>query len=340
LRPERVASWRHRRDGDVALHTSLVSSSEQWKPWILNRARHLRNVARQARALPAPEPAIAQRVTPPEAILANPYVTAKLLTPARGDILVLKDLASSLAPSLPVPPNTFWEGYGPTESAYLESGQQHTEAMLAVLRAAGAEPEGFSRVLDFGCAAGRMLRWFPISEGSERWGCDIKGATIAWCQQHLSPPMEFVATTTFPHLPFEDGYFDLVYCGSVFTHIIDMPDAWLLELRRTVRPGGYGYITIFDRHALDLVLDPPPDSPRAPSWFVQQLRDFNDRTGALSADFAYFSVDEGPNWNGMPVPQVCYDIDYLTSKWSRLVDIVSITPEAYAYQTGVLFRKR
>ena len=283
---------------------------------------------------------VASSDAPQDAILANPYITAKLLTPARGDILVMNDPRPPADDALPVPPNTFWEGYGPTESAYLESGKAHTAAMLAALRSAGAEPAAFARVLDFGCAAGRMLRWFPRWEGSERWGCDIKGATIAWCRRHLSPPMHFVATTTFPHLPFEDGYFDLVYCGSVFTHIIDLPDAWILELRRTIRPGGYGYVTVFDKHALGLVLDPPADSPRAPGWFAQQLREFDARTGAFSSDFAYFSVDEGPSWDGMPVPQVCYDIDYLTRAWSRLVDIVSVSFEAYAYQTGVLFRKR
>ncbi len=85
-----------------------------------------------------------------------------------------------------------------------------------------------------------MLRWFPGGDGTERWGCDIKGETIAWCQQHPSPPMHFVTTTTLPHLPFEDKYFDFVYCGSVFTHIIDLPDAWFLELRREIRPAGHG----------------------------------------------------------------------------------------------------
>jgi len=42
----------------------------------------------------------------------------------------------------------------------------------------------------------------------------------------------------------------------------------------------------------------------------------------------------------MPVPQVCYDIDYLTDKWSRWVDVVSVTQRAYGYQTGLLFRTR
>ncbi|MBV8527427.1 MAG: hypothetical protein JOZ75_03850, partial [Candidatus Dormibacteraeota bacterium] len=75
-------------------------------------------------------------------------------------------------------------------------------------------------------------------------------------------------------------------------------------------------------------------------WFVEQLRAFDGRTGAFAADFAYWSTDSGPTWEGMPVPQVCYDIDYLTDKWSRLVEIVSVTEDAYGYQTGVLIRRR
>jgi SAM-dependent methyltransferase len=275
-----------------------------------------------------------------DGVLASPHVSAKLLSPVHGDVLVAKH--TPRAPSeLPVPPNTYWEGYGPTEAAYLESGREHTAQMLRILEAAGAVPAAFGRVLDFGCAAGRMLRWFPAADGCERWGCDIKGATIAWCQQHLSPPMDFVATTTLPHVPFDDGYFDLVYCGSVFTHIIDLPDAWFLELRRVIRSGGYGYVTVFDKHALGVVLELRfvEEHPKL-RWFAQQLREFDDRTGAFGTDFAYWSTDSGPTWEGMPVPQVCYDIDYLTERWSRLVEIVSVTEDAYGYQTGVLFRRR
>lgn len=279
-------------------------------------------------------------MTSTDGILASPNLSAKVLSPIHGDVLVTRP-ARIPGSDLPMPPNTYWEGYGPTEAAYMESGREHTERMLEILESAGADPIAFGRVLDFGCAAGRMLRWYPSAAGTERWGCDIKGATITWCQQHLSPPMEFVATTTLPHLPFEDGYFDLVYAGSVFTHIIDMPDAWFLELRRLIRTNGYGYITVFDKHALSIVLSPGflEKYPKL-RWFVEQLQAFDGRTGAFTTDFAYWSTDSGPTWEGMPVPQVCYDIDYLTGKWSRLVEIVSVTQDAYGYQSAVLFRRR
>lgn len=54
-----------------------------------------------------------------------------------------------------------------------------------------------------------------------------------------TPSFRFVTTTTLPHLPFADGYFHMIHAGSVFTHIADLAEAWLLEIRRVLaRAGG------------------------------------------------------------------------------------------------------
>jgi cyclopropane fatty-acyl-phospholipid synthase-like methyltransferase len=53
-------------------------------------------------------------------------------------------------------------------------------AMLGVLEAACVSHPDLRRVLDFGCASGRMLRFFPRQEGGEYWGVDIKARHIAW----------------------------------------------------------------------------------------------------------------------------------------------------------------
>src|SRR5262249_5786559 len=148
---------------------------------------------------------------------------------------------SRLDPSspLPVPPEELWAGYGPTLEAYLQSGNEHVRSMREILERSGMPVASAQRVLDFGCAAGRMLRWLH-DEASvcEIWGTDIRSSHMIWCKQCLSPPFHFATTTINPHLPFEDRYFGLIYAGSVFTHIDDLADAWLLELRRVLRPGG------------------------------------------------------------------------------------------------------
>jgi ubiquinone/menaquinone biosynthesis C-methylase UbiE len=111
--------------------------------------------------------------------------------------------------------------------------------MKKILGSVGFRIQDGNRVLDLGCASGRMIRWLnDFAEQCKIWGVDISAEHIIWCQQRLSPPFNFATITTAPHLPFEDRYFDLIFAGSVFTHIADLADAWLLELKRIVKPGG------------------------------------------------------------------------------------------------------
>jgi len=192
-------------------------------------------------------------------IRSTPYISAKVLPlqDENGYSVVLKaDIGDSpTAPDgLPLPPKELWAGYGDSPEEYIAGGLADMHTMLDLLAEAGAEPAGWTRVLDFGCAAGRMLRHYPRSGAThESWGVDFNATCITWCQQHFRPPFLFAATTTLPHLPFEDNWFDLVFCGSVFTHISDLADAWLLELRRVIRPGGYVYITLHEKRSIELL---------------------------------------------------------------------------------------
>src|SRR6184192_4124487 len=100
------------------------------------------------------------------------------------------------------------------------------------------------RILDFGCGAGRTLRHF-LKEAriAEFYGCDIDGPSVDWLSKHLSPPFHAFETGELPSLPQTDGFFDLVYAFSVFTHLTDQWAGWLLELHRVLRPQGLLFAT-------------------------------------------------------------------------------------------------
>jgi SAM-dependent methyltransferase len=226
--------------------------------------------------------------------------------------------------------------------------------MQRILVDAGAAAEGLTPVLDLGCAADRMLRFYPHRTGtSELWGVDINARYIRyinWCQINLSPPLRFATVTTVPHLPFEDNYFDLVYCGSVFTHITDLADAWLLEVRRVLRRGGYAYVTIQDKSSMAILLsrynatiaglpeaertaDKIDGEPGTSSEGIHLIHEFDKTVDLSSLDYATFSFSCDPDAN------IFYDVAYLTDKWSRFIEIVSVTPQAYGCQTTLLCRK-
>jgi SAM-dependent methyltransferase len=165
---------------------------------------------------------------------------------------------------LPVPPKDLWLGYAKDAETYISGGQHHVTNMIRALEANGFSARGAKRTLEFGCGAGRMIRHFPeIAPNAELWGVDKSAEHIRWCIENVTPAIHFATTTMVPHLPFEDRYFDLIFCGSVFTHIEDIQEAWLLELGRVLRPSGKLYITINDEHTVRLLDTQYRDNPLA-----------------------------------------------------------------------------
>jgi ubiquinone/menaquinone biosynthesis C-methylase UbiE len=228
--------------------------------------------------------------------------------------------------TLQAPPERLWLGYGPTIDHYLKSGREDVDRMRSILADSGFAFDQGSRVLEFGCAAGRMLRCLnDVADRCEIWGTDISGDHIVWCKENLQPPFHFLITTTTPHLPFPDGYFDLIYAGSVFTHIDDLAEAWLFELARILKPGGRLYITICDNNTLRLLKEEKTALLRTLNCY----RDYFQNN-----DFGMFTI--GRFMRSL----VFYDTDYLASLVAPFYDVVSVTPHAYHIQTAVLLRKR
>ncbi len=291
-----------------------------------------------------PADALLASSTRKPSVMEDPRLTAKFYPykPELDSFLFLdNDRASQQGQGLPIPPRELWWGYGKTADEYVTSGKEHVATMLGILQKANFQLKGGQRILDYGCAGGRMIRHFADIPGQyEVWGTDISAEHITWCQQHLSPPFDFATTTTFPHLPFEDNSFDLIYCGSVFTHISDLAEAWLLELRRITRPGGMIYITIHDRHTIELLFDRQyvrnaPDGFRS-SWeaFAEKLRAADNELKFSTTPYAMFTLERSPHG-----AQVFYDEEYLRRHWGRMLKFRSITPEAYGFQSAVLLEK-
>jgi len=117
--------------------------------------------------------------------------------------------------------------------------------------AAGASLERGTRVLDFGCSSGRVVRVLAAAYPEVEWhGCDPVPSSIEWCREHLDN-VKFEQSTPEPPLPYSDGNFAAVFAISIWSHFAE-PAAqnWFNEMRRIIRPGGnliittHGYQTI------------------------------------------------------------------------------------------------
>ena len=276
------------------------------------------------------------------AILGNPNLSAKFYPyqPDR-DCYLLPKVSRDQSPrvELPIPPLDIWQHayLGDDRDAYLAAGKKYVKKMVSILETSGVSVGPGKRVLDFGCADGMMVRNFrELAESGDVWGVDINGSQIVWCQRHLSPPFKFATTTSFPHLPFEEGYFDLIYSFSVFTHICDLAEAWLLELRRILRPGGVLYLTVHDNHTIDLIYK------KNRGFQFEQLCEAEKSLPFKDAEFAMFTLNRVPGGgieHEARQAMVFYDIDYLRQHWGNYLKIVSITEEAYVHQTAIVLQK-
>lgn len=229
---------------------------------------------------------------------------------------------------LPVPHKDLWLGYGDNIEEYL-NGKLQIEEMLKIAAKGGYNPENPGNILDFGCGAGRMIRWLkPYSNNKEIWGVDISSEHIIWANNNLNPPFNFAVNTIVPHLPFRDNYFDFIYAGSVFTHIDDLADSWFMELDRISSEKAYLYLTVQDRHTIDLL-----DTQYKDKWLSRYMKTF-PKYESEKENFNVIVGGRGPD------SQVFYDIDYLKKVLSNIFEFVSVNQEAYGYQTALLLRKK
>ena len=243
-----------------------------------------------------------------------------------------EEMAKPLAERLP--PTSLRHYYGFKDGKYhddlyLKTGLNDTTSLRKILTEDGFE---FSNTvaMEFGCSGGRLIRHFEEeAHHGEFWGVDLHSAAIHWAQAHMSPPFHFCTTSTVPHLPFESNYFDLIFAGSVWTHIGELDDAWLLEMRRILKPGGRLYVTISDENTLAEVKRISPDHPSN-----QHVQDLDDATGMLTKNWSVFVTRTTP-W----LQRVVYRREAWLNRISRWFQVKIARPNAYGWQTGVLLQK-
>ena len=131
---------------------------------------------------------------------------------------------------------------------FLRSGEVSARQIRDMLKRNDVELERLDAILDFGCGVGRVVRQWKTLRGPKVYGTDYNPELIEWCQKHLTFA-QFECNTLAAKLIYEDGKFDFIYALSVFTHLPEeLANAWLKELRRVLKPGGYLYLTTHGAH--------------------------------------------------------------------------------------------
>lgn len=115
---------------------------------------------------------------------------------------------------------------------------------------------GLSRnttVMDFGCAWGRIIRfWLRDISAENLYGFDIEDRFLSIAKRDL-PGCNFALSRASPPLAAPDNSFDLIYAYSVFSHLPQgLTDSWVSEFARVLKPGGIACLTTRPRAHIEI----------------------------------------------------------------------------------------
>jgi 2-polyprenyl-3-methyl-5-hydroxy-6-metoxy-1,4-benzoquinol methylase len=213
-----------------------------------------------------------------------------------------------------------------SEAAFKMGGATIFKNLDALLAELGYSWSDFPSILDWGCGAGRVTRYLISDSGQKVTGGDIDSDNVGWCRENLVGG-RFETIPLMPKTQFRDEEFDLALGCSVFTHLKEeVQFAWLDELRRIIRPGGYAFTSV--RGPTYFVYHPfPPHLYRK----VQEVG-FLD----LSVDPALQTVIEDTEY----YRAVFHSRDYICDRWSDYFEVVAFFDAIAALQDFVVLRRR
>lgn len=258
--------------------------------------------------------------------------SAHLETDARRDSWNALNYSSALkADDGPLPEIDDREGYyGPDHFSYWASGLADATLLMDAAAKHGLKPKSF---LDLGCASGRVIRHFPYAfPGVETYGCDINRLHVEWCNSYLHPDLAVFQNTSIPSLPMEDNSLDMVSAYSVFTHIEAMETAWLMEIRRVLRPGGIAWITVHTEGTLAAMTEDWP------IW--SPVMNHNDTPKSVHDDRTFDGDRLVLRWDNSRsyASNVFYKTEYLRKHWGRFFEILEIRPFCPNFQDVLILR--
>lgn len=137
----------------------------------------------------------------------------------------------------------YWTVVGPTtKDEYEYLGRHKRETLIALGMTEHA------RILDVGCGTGQLAEALEdyLADDAVFYGTDIAQGAVTFCQQKFRRPNFFFFKNDMSRVPIEGRHFDIIFLGSVFTHMYpDEIQAMLIDLKRLLAPTGQLVADVF-----------------------------------------------------------------------------------------------
>jgi SAM-dependent methyltransferase len=203
---------------------------------------------------------------------------------------------------------------------------------------------GNADVLDFGCGTLRVSRYLiQFAKGYTYHACDVNPFSMEWARNEFGNLANVFVMKSSPPLGLGEQSIDFAVAWSIFSHYSETAyRAWLMELHRILRPGGYLFITFQSDHLLGQIRHDAQVQAR----YMAENVDLDDvRSNYLDRGFASYACyprsggDFGFDVDNFGMAFI--SPDYIERDWGKLFDIVRIDTGVVGNRQDVLLlRKR
>jgi SAM-dependent methyltransferase len=215
---------------------------------------------------------------------------------------------------------------------YLKQGELALTALANAFERFYRLPAPDMNVLDFGCGVGRVA--FPFVErfDTRLFACDVDPTAVAFLAANTREFIPLVSNYD-PPLPFADGFLDLVYSVSVWTHLPAQAEAaWLTEMKRVTRSGAMLFITTAGHPTLAAHHGRGMDT----NFTSDELK----KKGFVFFENKLHKKDPG-RWPGVRSEYglARHDPDYVRRTWSKYFTVVDVLQGTVGKQDLVVLKR-
>lgn len=136
----------------------------------------------------------------------------------------------------------------------------------------GKDISGQTNIVEFGCAAGYLVRHLR-RRGHEAWGLDISEYAMGLAHEDAAPYLRWYDMTAVGmNHQFGDNYFKLAICFETMEHIDEkFVDIALSRIHDSITPDGYALFTICTAEQPNPYDDPTHVTIKPRDWWTARL---------------------------------------------------------------------
>ena len=196
-------------------------------------------------------------------------------------------------------------------------------------------------ILDFGCGASRILRYFPMFKPEHNYyAAEVNPACIRHVKE-VVPSVQTTLLTSNPPSDLTDASIDVAYAWSIWTHF-DEPTgrAWLEELHRVLRPGGAALITCHTDELVDRYGKEEPFVSRlqaAGEDYSEIRKEYDERGFAYWRSYPETSKNLGIDNESFGMTFM--SVDYVRKNWSDIFSLADVVEGIPRWQDILVLQK-